>query len=153
VAVLRSRAIVPVIVGGDDARRAAATIQAIEPSTINLSGQTTLPQLAGILSRATLVIGGDSFIGHLAAAVGTPVVSIFGPSNADAWRPVGSTDATDTVTPARTSLVVRHDLPCQPCIYTGFRLGRPSGCPDRTCLKLVTTSDVENAVARVLGVA
>ncbi len=149
---LRARGIVPVIVGGDDARGAAATMRGIEPSAIDLSGRTTLRQLAGVLSSAQIVVGGDTFIGHLAAAVGTPVVSIFGPSNADAWRPVGSVDATTPETPPVTSLVVRQDLPCQPCIYTGFRLGRPAGCPDRTCLKLVTTADVERAVSRVLGV-
>jgi ADP-heptose:LPS heptosyltransferase len=150
---LRDRGIVPVVVGGDDAREAAATIRSIEPIAIDLSSRTALPQLASVLSNAQLVIGGDSFIGHLAAAVGTPVVSIFGPSNADAWRPAGAVDATAPGTPARTSLIVRHDLPCQPCIYTGFRLGRPAGCPDRTCLKLVTTADVERAVSRVVGVA
>ena len=96
---------------------------------------------------------GDSFIGHLAAAVGTPVISIFGPSNADAWRPAGSVNARDSRAPNGTSIVVRHDLPCEPCMYTGFRLGRPAGCPDRTCLKLVTTTDVESAVSRVLGAA
>jgi ADP-heptose:LPS heptosyltransferase len=152
-ATLLQRGIVPVIVGGDDANVAARTIRSIEPSAIDLTGQTTLPHLASVLSRAQVAIGGDTFIGHLAAAVGTPVVSIFGPSNADAWRPAGSVDATEPGTPARTSLVVRQDLPCQPCIYTGFRLGRPAGCPDRTCLKLVSTADVERAVFRVLGVA
>jgi ADP-heptose:LPS heptosyltransferase len=148
---LRQRGIVPVVVGGDDAGVAATTIRSIEPSAIDLSGRTTLPQLAGVLRRAQVVVGGDTFIGHLAAAVDTPVVSVFGPSNADAWRPAGSVDATEPGTPARTSLVVRQDLPCQPCIYTGFRLGRPAGCPDRTCLKLVSTADVERAVFRVLG--
>jgi ADP-heptose:LPS heptosyltransferase len=148
---LRERGIVPVVVGGDDALAAATTIRRIEPSAIDLSGRTTLPQLAGVLSSAEVVIGGDTFIGHLAAAVGTPVVAIFGPSNADAWRPVGSVDSTASETPPRTSLVVRQELPCQPCIYTGFRLGRPAGCPDRTCLKLVTTADIERALSRVLG--
>lgn len=150
---LRDRGIVPVLVGGDDARDAAATIRSIEPTAIDLSNRTSLPQLASVLSNAQLVIGGDSFVGHLAAAVGTPVVSIFGPSNADAWRPAGSVDANVAATPAHSSLVVRHGLPCEPCIYTGYRLGRPAGCPDRTCLKLVTTADVERAVASVLGVA
>lgn len=150
---LRRSGIATVVVGGDDASEAATIIRTAEPSTVDLTGHTTFPQLADVLSRARLVIGGDSFIGHLAAAVGTPVVSIFGPSNADAWRPAGSIDAVEQSPVANDSLVVRHHLPCEPCMYTGFRLGRPGGCPDRTCLKLVSSVDVERAVARVLGVA
>ena len=150
---LQRRGVTPVVVGGDDARDAAAIINAAVPVTVDLTGRTSVSQLATVLSHARLVVGGDSFIGHLAASVGTPVVSIFGPSNADAWRPVGAMDAGAREVAANASLIVRHDLPCEPCIYTGFRLGRPNGCPDRTCLKLVTVDDVDRAVSRVLGAA
>ncbi len=150
---LRQRGIVPVVVGGPDADNASASICEAEPSTIDLTSRTPLPELAYVLSHACVVIGGDSFIGHLAAAVGTPVVSIFGPSNSEAWRPAGSLDAWDHRAVNGGSIVVRQDLPCQPCVYTGYRLGRPAGCPDRTCLKRVTTADVESAVSRVLGAA
>lgn len=150
---LRSRGMIPVVLGAEDAGDAARKILAEEPLAVDLTGMTSLPQLAAILQRARLAIGGDTFIGHLAAAVGTPVVSIFGPSNADAWRPAGSVDAGTPLTSVGASLVVRHDLPCEPCIYTGFRLGRPQGCADRTCLKLVSIDDVDGAVQRLLGVA
>ena len=151
-ALLRRLGVSAAIVGGDDARGAAKIIRAIEPSAIDLTGRTSLAELALVLSRARVVVGGDSFIGHLAAALGRPVVSIFGPSNADAWRPAGAVDASAPSTGDGQSLIVRHDLPCMPCLYTGFRLGRPKGCPDRTCLKLVTVDDVSAAVTRVLGV-
>ncbi|MGH9175537.1 MAG: glycosyltransferase family 9 protein, partial [Vicinamibacterales bacterium] len=144
----------PVIVGGEDAVDAARIIEGLEPSVIDLTGTTTLSQLAHILDSSRIVVGGDSFVGHLAAALGRPTVSIFGPSNAKAWRPSGSLDHTrvDHHRPGQ-SLVVRHDVPCAPCVYTGFRLGRPAGCPDRTCLKLVTVADVNTAISAVLGVA
>ncbi|MDQ3547194.1 MAG: glycosyltransferase family 9 protein [Chloroflexota bacterium] len=150
---LHHRGIATVLIGDDDASDAAATVRAGAPSSVDLTGKTTLQELAAVLSRARLVVGGDSFIGHLAAAVGTPVVSIFGPSNADAWRPAGALNWDGRCSPPGASLVVRHDLPCEPCIYTGFRLGRPAGCPDRTCLKRVTVDDVDAAVTRALGVA
>lgn len=149
---LHSGGLTPVVVGADDARLAARTILNIEPQAIDLTGRTSLGQLATILHGARLAIGGDTFIGHLAAAAGTPVVSIFGPSNSDAWRPAGSVDWRSS-SPTGSSLVVRHQLPCEPCIYTGFRLGRPQGCPDRTCLKRVSIDDVDRAIQRVLGVA
>ncbi|MEX1158961.1 MAG: glycosyltransferase family 9 protein [Thermomicrobiales bacterium] len=150
---LRRLGVPSVIIGGDDARAAAGIIRAIEPSAIDITGRTSLEELAVVLHRARLVVGGDSFIGHLAAALGRPVVSIFGPSNADAWRPAGAIDASTPSPVFGRSLVVRHDLPCMPCLYTGFRLGRPQGCPDRTCLKLVTVDDVVTAVTRALGVS
>ncbi|HEX5165114.1 MAG TPA: glycosyltransferase family 9 protein [Thermomicrobiales bacterium] len=139
---LAAQGIIPLVVGAQDASEAAATIRATEPSTIDLTGRTSLEELAVVLAGAQVAVGGDTFIGHLAAAVGTPIVSIFGPSNARAWRPIGRSGTVE---------IVCAELPCQPCIYTGFRLGRPAGCPDRTCLKLVTTNNVASAVEYVLG--
>ncbi|HUG17312.1 MAG TPA: glycosyltransferase family 9 protein [Thermomicrobiales bacterium] len=134
--------LVPVVVGAPDATGAARAIVAREPAAIDITGSTTIPQLAGVLRRAACVLGGDSFVGHLAAAVGTPTASVFGPSNADAWRPYGSRER---------HRVVMSQLPCQPCIYTGFSLGRPMGCPDRTCLRWVTVDDVLARLPLVAG--
>jgi ADP-heptose:LPS heptosyltransferase len=47
----------------------------------------SLPEITALASRATVFIGNDSGIAHIAAAVGTPTVVIFGPSNVDHWRP------------------------------------------------------------------
>ncbi len=148
---LKRQDVTPVVVGTEDATPLARQIHDVEPSTIDMTGRTSLTELACLVRGAQVVVGGDSFVGHLSAAVGTPVVSIFGPSNANAWRPFGAMDIVAQESIAGRSLVVRHDMPCQPCIYTGFRLGRPNGCNDRTCLKNVKVGDVEQAVARVLG--
>ncbi len=50
-----------------------------------------LPVLAGALQETTVFIGHDSGVSHLAAAVGTPVVALFGPTNPLLWQPVGAT--------------------------------------------------------------
>lgn len=52
-----------------------------------LTGKTTLAELAGVIQAADLYIGADSGVMHIAELVGTPIVAIFGPSNADAWHP------------------------------------------------------------------
>lgn len=150
---LATRGLTPVVVGAHDAEDAAATIQRVEPSTISLVGKTSLSELAAVLAGARVVVGGDSFAGHLAAALDRPRVTVFGPSNRDAWRPWGSLDADDlsTGTETRRGIVVYHDLPCEPCLYTGFRLGRPAGCPARTCMALVTVEDVVRAIDLVIG--
>jgi len=49
----------------------------------------SLPQLAGLLARASVFIGNDSGPAHLAAAIGTPTVALFGPSNPTHFRPLG----------------------------------------------------------------
>jgi heptosyltransferase-2 len=147
---LRLNGLQSVIVGGADACDAALTILAAEGSALDLTGRTSLRTLIHVLQRARVVIGGDSFIGHLAGALGQPVVSIFGPTNASAWRPLCGQSASGSRSPA---IVVRHDLPCEPCMYTGYRLGRTSGCRHRTCLQLVTVADVERAIVRAMEAA
>jgi heptosyltransferase-2 len=147
---LDSQGLLPVVVGGADARAAARTIRATAASTLDLAAKTSLSETAGIVADARVVIGGDSFVGHLAAALDRPLVSIFGPSNSDAWRPYTDVPSPRYASPDRSSPVLRHPLPCAPCIYTGHELGRPAGCPARTCLDLVTVDDVIAAAQRAM---
>lgn len=149
---LAARGITPVLIGARDAADAANTIARAEPSAVNLVGATSLPELAAVVAGARVVVGGDSFAGHLAAALDRPRVAIFGPSNRAAWRPWGSLDAdgADEIA-AGKGIVVYHDLPCEPCLYTGFRLGRPAGCPARTCMERVSVEDVVHAIDLVIG--
>jgi heptosyltransferase-3 len=61
--------------------------------------------VTALVSRARLFVGNDSGIAHIAAAVGTPAVVIFGSSNVEHWRPWSTAPAE----------VVREELDCQPC--------------------------------------
>jgi len=122
--------------------------------TLDLSGRTDLPTLAGILGHAALLIGNDSSIGHLAAALGVPVLALFGPSNDRAWAPWGTArvvlppDETQLpVLPDTRGIVVRSAAPQAPCLYSGFGPGNPAGCPRCNCLALI---DAER-VARLAG--
>jgi len=117
---------------------------ALSPATVpiaDLSGRTTIKQLAAILSRATLFVGADSGVMHLAAAMRTPIVAIFGPTNHLAWAPW---------TPESPSEIVRLDLPCSPCAYVGHSLGQRHGCAERTCLADLGVQQVLSAVEQVL---
>jgi heptosyltransferase-3 len=53
----------------------------------SLAGQLTLRQLASVIDHARLFIGVDSVPMHMAAALGTPLVALFGPSKLTFWRP------------------------------------------------------------------
>ena len=106
------------------------------PGVTSLIGRTDLATLVAVLQQAKLVIGNDSGVTHLAAVLGRPTVAIFGPSNPDAWRPFEAEIVTpETLTTTRASvLALTAALPCAPCCYVGFRVGRPQGCSTRTCL-------------------
>ena len=99
-------------------------------------------ELAALLRRAAVLVGNDSGVVHLAAAVETPVVAIFGPTNHRAWGPYPPD--------SRRNAVVREPLACSPCIHRGHRFGTPQGCPARTCLNLVGADQVVEAVKQVL---
>lgn len=100
---------------------------------LDLGGRTTLAELAGVLARASCVVVGNTAPAHLAAAVGTPVVSLFAPTvPAVRWRPWRV---------AHELLHVR--VPCADC--------RARSCPvaGHPCLSGVTVGAVVEAVERM----
>ncbi len=128
---------------GDDSQEAA---RLMDFEVLNLVGKTTLPQLADVLRRADLFIGADSGVMHLAAAAGAPVLSIFGPSNHEAWQPWTQARAHES-----RSSIQRSGVACSPCSYVGHAIGARAGCAARTCMKLVTSRQVMAAAARLLA--
>ena len=113
----------------------------LDGAALNLVGKTSLPQLADVIYHADLFVGADSGVMHIAAATGTPVVSIFGPSNADAWKPW---------TVGGRSVILRSGVECSPCSYVGHGIGARNGCAARTCMKLVSPDQVTHAARRLI---
>jgi heptosyltransferase-1 len=108
---------------------------------VDVSGRVDLLTLAAILERLDLLITGDTGPMHLAVAVETPVVAVFGPSDPARYGPRGPYDR-----------VVRVDLPCAPCNRIRLPPARCVGhMPD--CLALVTTDTVFTAARSVLDAA
>jgi lipopolysaccharide heptosyltransferase II len=96
----------------------------------------TLPQITNLASRAKIFVGNDSGIAHIAAAVNTPSVVIFGSSNRAHWSPW--TDAKNAI--------VYEELPCQPCSgYVCKEFGEPK------CILSVKVNDVKEAIEKVLS--
>lgn len=76
---LRARGLVTVVIGGEEERhQASALLRDSEPNVIDAVGRLSLPQLAALLSRVRVLVSNDSGPVHLAAAVGTPTVVLFG---------------------------------------------------------------------------
>jgi ADP-heptose:LPS heptosyltransferase len=107
-------------------------------NVVDVAGHIDLLTLAGVTERLDLLVTGDTGPMHLAVAVGTPVVAVFGPSDPARYAPHGPLDR-----------VVRVDLPCSPC--NRIRLP-PARCVGHTpdCLEVVTISDVFSAAVSVL---
>ncbi len=111
-------------------------IAAAAPGACDLSGKTTPAELAALIQRAEVAVTNDSGSMHLAASLGKPMVSIFGPTNPVHIGPY-----------QRPESVVRVDLPCSPCNYR-----RLSQCPfDHACMKQVTSTMVVERVHKILA--
>jgi heptosyltransferase I len=113
-------------------------IAAAAPGTCDLSGKTTSADLAALIRRAEVAVTNDSGSMHVAASLGKPMVSVFGPTNPVHIGPY-----------ERPESVVRVDLPCSPCNYR-----RLSQCPfDHACMKQVTSAMVVERVRKILSTA
>lgn len=116
-----------VMIGGPDERADIAEVnRMMKTPAIDLAGATTVGLLPALLSRASLLITNDSGPMHVAAAVGTPIVSLFGPTSAIRTGPYG----------------VGHDVltgkvPCSPCFSRTCHNTLPL-----ECLKMVSPQQV-----------
>jgi lipopolysaccharide heptosyltransferase II len=110
----------------------------------SLAGKGNIKVAAAVLEQADLFIGNDAGLMHLAVAVNTPTVAIFGLSNHKAWGPYTG-DPT-----SKRATVVRLDLPCMPCFYRNHTLGTPEGCATRDCLVTLGVDLVATAARKML---
>jgi ADP-heptose:LPS heptosyltransferase len=113
----------------------------------SFAGKGNIRVAAAILEQADLFVGNDSGLMHMATAVGTPTVGIFGLTNSDAWGPYIGGE------PGQQAVVVKLNLPCMPCFYRGHDLGTPEGCMTRDCLAMLGVDSVATAARRLLGVS
>src|SRR5262249_53686033 len=110
-----------------DASFALATVRTLDDGVRDLVGRTTLRQLLAVLSRARLAFGPDSGALHLAAALGTPAVSLWGATSPARSTPHGC-----------EHLAVAGSAPCAPCFLERCPIGR-------VCMRAI---DVDAVVAR-----
>ncbi|HVI35143.1 MAG TPA: lipopolysaccharide heptosyltransferase II [Gaiellales bacterium] len=126
----------PVVVIGsrDDAELATAVVAAARRRAHSAAGELDLRTAAALLARASVLVTNDSAPLHLATAVGTPIVALFGPTvPAQGFGPRGAADRTLGVA-----------LGCRPCSAHGPRI-----CPlvHHRCMRDLTVEQVAEAVA------
>jgi lipopolysaccharide heptosyltransferase II len=127
-----------VAIAGPEQALVLRDLQASSAAHVQALTDLSLPEVTALSARASIFVGNDSGIAHIAAAVRTPLVVIFGSSNVAHWRPW-------TTAPAE---VVREEMPCAPCPgYTCAEFERPE------CIRRVPFERVDAAIARVLAQA
>ncbi len=131
---LAERGMRTVLVGGrDDPAFAAAVVRAARTPVLDLAGRITLRDLIGIFARARVAFGPDTGPMHIAAAVGTPVVSLWGatsPARSAPWNNEAS--------------VIAGPAPCSPC----YRRRCPIG---RICMDAITVESVVDRLSKAIG--
>ncbi len=124
-----------IVIGGPGDAAAGDAIVA-DGNGVSLAGRTSLAETAAVLSRASLLVTGDSGMLHLAVGLDVPTVSLFGPGIAKKWAPRGNRHR-----------VLNRNLDCSPCT----RFGTTPACPlDARCLKEIDCDAVEQAVVELL---
>ncbi len=140
-ALARNRGASILLIGSTGDKPVLEAVRASWPADVPLAQlpmETDLVVLAAVLERLDLLMTGDTGPMHLAAAVGTPVLAIFGPSLPTRYAPLSA-----------RSRIVRIDIHCSPC---NLMRRPPSRCLGRVpdCLAGITASDVLRAANEML---
>lgn len=124
-----------IVIVGDKQDRTLAEeiITQIKPAPINICGRTTIGQLAFLLTKCRLLLSNDSAPMHLAWAMDTAVIAMFGPTSYKKYAPAGLND-----------VVIHKNLPCSPCEKSLCSKGT------RDCMKLISVDEVFAACKKIL---
>ena len=125
-----------VLVGGSpqETSLSQSVVRRAKSRLLDIAGRSDIRILAALVKRCALFVGNDTGAMHIAAAVGTPVVGLFGPSNPKEWGPRGG--------PAD---VIYKGLDCRVCFHPTCRRG------DENCMKLITVDEVMAACQRLFA--
>lgn len=120
---IKTKLDIEVVFTGSERKPMEEIISRMSTKAVNLSGETSLPALAYLYREALMVITTDSGPMHLAAAVKTPVVALFGPTDPQRTGPYG-----------QGHTIVRTDLPCSPCFL--------KKCSTKECMQSILPEQV-----------
>jgi len=119
--------------GTKDAGKCQEIERALGGNVVNLAGRLSIPETGAVLREMDLLIAGDSGPIHMSAAVGTPTLAIFGPTDPVRTGPYGDQHR-----------VLRSNLPCQPCYARRCRRG------DNACMREIFPEQVAETALDML---
>jgi predicted lipopolysaccharide heptosyltransferase III len=126
-----------VLTGAPTAEQIAqvASVQVATSQTLTALTSLSIGELMAVIADAKVFVGNDSGPAHIAAAVKTPLVVLFGPASSVRWRPWAETRAE----------LVQNPFACNPCaMYTCTEFAEPE------CIRSITIEQVMKAVDNVL---
>ena len=124
-----------IVFGGQHERELAnRVIDLMTEKAISLAGNHQIRQFAALIERCNLFLTNDTGPMHIAAALRTPTVALFGPGNHIRFQPLDPIHST-----------IRHDVPCNPCKQFTDR------CKDNICMKLITVDEVWNTICQKMS--
>jgi lipopolysaccharide heptosyltransferase II len=124
-----------VVLGGSEEKRLGQLLTAAAPERcLDLTGQTSLLEMIEWLRLCELMVTNDTGPMHVAAALGKPVVAVFGPTEPRRTGPYGQLEH-----------ILRHPLPCAPCLKSSCSYHQPF-----ECLKAISPAAVFERVQRRL---
>lgn len=126
-----------VILGSQADKLDAETIRRHAPASIDLTGKTNLIGIAAVLKECRLLITADSGLLHIACAVGTPTVSLFGSGIEKKWAP-----------PGKMHIVLNEHLACSPCTKFGYT---PKCKRDVDCLSSISVDELLHSADEILN--
>jgi len=121
--------------GRQDAPRAAVLGGKIHPPPVNAAGATSLRESIALLARCRLLVCNDSGIMHLGAALGIPLVAIFGPGSPVKFGPREA-----------NARIIYRSFPCSPCRQNFFTECVPSARNKPACLESISVPRVLDAI-------
>ncbi len=122
--------------GSANDRAVTGEIAALAPGVVDLSGETRLEDAIDLLAAARVAVSNDSGLMHIAAAVGTPIVAVYGSTSPDNTPPM-----------AQDRELVWLGLDCSPCHQKVCPLGHFN------CMNLLPVETVSAAAGRLIGTA
>lgn len=135
---LAARGIHTVLTGGSGDIETCSQVAGLTSTPMtNLAGSLDLMATTAVIESAAVYVGGDTGMSHLAAAVGSPAVVIFGPTNPERYAPRGE----------RVEILALEDSRSLP----DLDLRKPNAAADRPSTSLVTVDDVDRAIERVIS--
>ncbi len=121
--------------GKQDQGLAEKMRQRIAPAAVSLAGRTSLRESMALLARCTAFVCNDSGVMHLGAALGVPLVALFGPQSPAKFGPW-----------TKNARVVYHAFPCSPCRQKFFTECAPSARGKPACMEAITVREVLDAL-------
>ncbi len=123
-----------VVIGTEDDRRVLhEMVSGIRGMVCDLSGRTSLALLGGVIGSLDLLITNDSGPAHIAYALGTPSITLFGSTRPEEWAALD----------AKLHPAIFHPVDCRPCNYVNCPIGT-------VCLEKITVDEVSIAAERLL---